>query len=426
MFYTFIFFNSYLLEGMRPGRSVTPARQRRQNVILYVQNRPVIHGPWVSATPNRSHGRYVELLMRKVFMVSMIVLQLCGCRGVSAERDTGHRLKEDNIMKEIYFAGGCFWGTERFFSMVKGVTETEAGYANSHVPSPSYREVCGGNTGASETVKVVYDPDVVSLPFLLDLYFKTIDPTSLNRQGNDVGTQYRTGIYYSDAADRTVIDEAVDREREHYARPIVVEVKPLENFYPAEDYHQQYLANNPGGYCHINPALMRMAAEAKDPYLKQGKKDVVQQKPQYRKPTDEELRRRLTAEQYAVTQQGATERPYTNEYDHEFRPGIYVDITTGEPLFVSSDKFDSGCGWPAFSRPISPDVLTEHIDNSHGMRRVEVRSKTGDAHLGHVFPDGPRSAGGLRYCINSASLRFIPKSEMEAEGYGEYLPLVKD
>lgn len=149
-------------------------------------------------------------------------------------------------------------------------------------------------------------------------------------------------------------------------------------------------------------------------------------KERYRKPSDEELRRKLTAEQYAVTQHGATERPYSNEYDREFSPGIYVDITTGEPLFLSSDKFDSGCGWPAFSRPISPEVLTEHADNSHGMRRVEVRSAVGDAHLGHVFPDGPRSKGGLRYCINSASLRFIPKSEMEGQGYGEYLPLIKD
>lgn len=152
--------------------------------------------------------------------------------------------------------------------------------------------------------------------------------------------------------------------------------------------------------------------------------DSAMDKERYRKPSDEELRRRLTAEQYAVTQQGATERPYDNEYDREFRPGIYVDVTTGQPLFVSADKFDSGCGWPAFSRPISPDVLTRHADNSHGMRRVEVRSSIGDAHLGHVFPDGPRASGGLRYCINSASLRFIPKSEMADKGYGDYLPLV--
>lgn len=173
---------------------------------------------------------------------------------------------------------------------------------------------------------------------------------------------------------------------------------------------------------------MRLAAEARDPYLRQRdprqRPDSICENTKYRKPSDEELRRKLTAEQYAVTQQGATERPFTNQYDHEFRPGIYVDVTTGQPLFVSTDKYDSGCGWPAFSRPISPDALTEHADNSYGMRRVEVRSSVGDAHLGHVFPDGPRSEGGLRYCINSAALRFIPESEMAAEGYGDYLPLL--
>lgn len=351
---------------------------------------------------------------------------LYSCAGNVAEsRAERHNTSEDKDMKEIYFAGGCFWGTEHFFSLVHGVTETEAGYANSRIPSPSYREVCSGSTGAAETVRIVYNPDSVSLPFLIELYFKTIDPTILNRQWNDVGTQYRTGIYYNDTADRTVIDEVIDRERVQYTHPIVVEVKLLDNFYAAENYHQQYLAKNPTGYCHINPGLMKMAADARDPYLELHKNSAIK-KEKYRKPSDEELRHRLTAEQYAVTQQGATERPFTNEYDREFRPGIYVDITTGQPLFVSSDKFDSGCGWPAFSRPISPEVLTEHTDNSHSMRRVEVRSTLGDAHLGHVFHDGPRSKGGLRYCINSASLRFIPIAEMEAEGYGAYLPLVEE
>lgn len=359
-------------------------------------------------------------MMRKLFFMMAVIALLGGCKEHSAERATDYIHNQDKTMKEIYFAGGCFWGTEHFFSLVKGVTETEAGYANSRVSSPSYREVCEGATGAAETVRVVYDPEVVSLPFLIDLYFKTIDPTSMNRQGNDAGTQYRTGIYYTDVSERAVIEEAVDRERKHYERPIVVEVKPLENFYPAENYHQGYLDKNPGGYCHISSGLMKMAKVARDPNLSGVRESRI-----YRKPSDEELRRRLTAEQYAVTQQGATERPFTNEYDHEFRPGIYVDVTTGQPLFVSSDKFDSGCGWPAFSRPISREVLTEHIDNSHGMRRVEVRSAVGNAHLGHVFPDGPTEEGGLRYCINSASLRFIPKSEMEAEGYGDYLPLVK-
>ncbi len=326
-------------------------------------------------------------------------------------------------MKEIYFAGGCFWGTEHFFSLVPGVASTEAGYANSRVPSPGYREVCSGATGAAETVKVVYDPEKVSLPFLIDLYFRTIDPTVLNRQGNDAGTQYRTGIYYTDGSDRAVIEKTVARKGSEYKQPIVVEVRPLDNFYAAEDYHQRYLEKNPSGYCHISPSLMKMAAQAKDPTLQRaGQSEKAA--PRYNRPSDEELRRRLTPEQYAVTRGGATERPFSNIYDREFRPGIYVDITTGQPLFVSSDKFDSGCGWPAFSRPISPDVLTEHTDLSHGMRRVEVRSAAGDAHLGHVFPDGPQSKGGMRYCINSAALRFIPLSDMADEGYGDLIPLV--
>lgn len=352
-------------------------------------------------------------MMRIVFIIITSLL-FGACTGNAAESSTDCNQSSED-MKEIYFAGGCFWGTEHFFSLVHGVTATEVGYANSLEPSPTYREVCSGRTDAAETVKVVYDPEIVSLRYLIELYFKTIDPTILNRQGNDVGTQYRTGIYYDDAADRKIIDEVIDKEKLQYKHPIVVEVKPLENFYAAEDYHQQYLVKNPTGYCHVSPGLMKMASQARDPYLKH----------KYCKPSDEELRHKLTPEQYAVTQQGATEQPYHNEYDREFRPGIYVDITTGQPLFVSSDKFDSGCGWPAFSKPISPELLTEHIDTSHGMRRVEVRSAVGEAHLGHVFPDGPHSKGGLRYCINSASLRFIPKSEMASQGYAAYLPLLE-
>ena len=145
----------------------------------------------------------------------------------------------------------------------------------------------------------------------------------------------------------------------------------------------------------------------------------------YMKPTKEVLRQRLTPLQYEVTQNSATERPYFNEYNDEYRPGIYVDVTTGEPLFLSTDKFRSGCGWPAFSRPIDDSLIEEVTDLSHGMNRVEVRSKTGDAHLGHVFPDGPRETGGLRYCINSASLKFIPENKMIEFVYGDYLPLLQ-
>lgn len=332
-----------------------------------------------------------------------------------------------NNRKEIYLAGGCFWGTEHFMKQIRGVVSTQVGYANSRIATPTYGQVCSGQTGAAETVKVIYDSRKVGLSLLLQLYFKTIDPTSLNRQGNDQGTQYRTGIYYTNPSDRTTIEKAVSILSGHYTRPLVIEVKPLANFYPAEYDHQDYLDKNPGGYCHIPPVLFDMARQANT-----GSTETFPRNEQttpafsgYRRPDDSTLQAILSPEQYAVTRKNATEPPFRNKYWNEYREGIYVDITTGEPLFLSVDKFDSGCGWPSFSRPVNPAAITEQPDNSHGMLRIEVRSKLGDAHLGHVFPDGPQERGGLRYCINSASLRFIPKERMEAEGYGRYLPLLE-
>lgn len=317
-------------------------------------------------------------------------------------------------LKTIYLAGGCFWGTQHLFSLVPGVKESITGYANSSVADPSYREVCSGRTNAAETVEVVYNPDEVSLTALLQLYFKSIDPVSINKQGNDVGTQYRTGIYYTDPEDKTTVDAALATLQRRYSKPLAIESGELQNFYPAEEYHQDYLDKNPGGYCHINPALFK---EAKNLVSKTASLPTGE--------TREQLRERLTPLQWEVTQNSATERPYTNEYDREFGKGIYVDIVDGTPLFVSTDKFDSGCGWPAFSKPIDESLLTELADNSYGMRRVEVRSKKANSHLGHVFPDGPKETGGLRYCINSASLKFIPLERMREEGYGDYIKLVK-
>ncbi|MDE6028382.1 MAG: peptide-methionine (R)-S-oxide reductase MsrB [Muribaculaceae bacterium] len=311
------------------------------------------------------------------------------------------------MTKQIYLAGGCFWGTDHLFSLVEGVEKTVAGYANSRVPYPTYEEVCTGRTGAAETVEVVYDDTKVELTDLLSIYFRSIDPTTINRQGNDVGTQYRTGIYYTDDADLPVIEAFVAAVQRRHSDPLAVEVGKLENFYPAELYHQEYLYKNPGGYCHVDPALFEEVKARKAKNLDKT-----------------ELRNRLTPLQWEVTQNGATERPFVNEYDHEFRKGIYVDITDGTPLFISSRKYNSGCGWPAFSRPIDPALITEHTDTSFGRVRTEVRSASSGAHLGHVFPDGPVDEGGMRYCINSASLRFIPEEEMEKEGYGDYLPLI--
>lgn len=314
------------------------------------------------------------------------------------------------MIKTIYFAGGCFWGTARLFSLVPGVISAVAGYANSIVANPSYQQVCTGTTDAAETVKVDYDDTMVGLSDLIGLYFKSIDPLSVNKQGGDIGTQYRTGVYWSDPADAPVVEACFATLQRRLKEPMAVEFMPLKNFYPAEDYHQDYLVKNPGGYCHVDPRLFNEARQV-------GRSEAVADKV--------ELRKRLTPLQWEVTQNAATERPFVNEYDHEFRHGIYVDITDGTPLFISTDKFDSGCGWPAFSRPIDDNLISEHTDTSYGRIRTEVRSTSSGSHLGHVFNDGPAETGGLRYCINSAALRFVPLEDMEAEGYGRLIPLVR-
>ncbi len=315
-------------------------------------------------------------------------------------------------MSEIYLAGGCFWGAEKYLASIHGVTQTQVGYANGATEHPTYEEVCRSNTGHAEAVRVVYDPDLLPLDFLLELFYQAIDPVSVNRQGNDVGAQYRTGVYYVQPEDLPVIQRSLARLQERYSQPIAVETAPLSNFTPAEDYHQSYLDKNPGGYCHIRRDLFEQAAKARvNPEA-------------YQMPEESRLQDTLTPLQYAVTRRNATEPPFQNEFHKTAASGIYVDITTGEPLFSSADKFDSGCGWPSFSRAIDPAVVREQTDRSHGMLRTEVRSRVGDAHLGHVFPDGPAKMGGLRYCINSAALRFIPKEEMEWEGYGYLLDLI--
>lgn len=307
--------------------------------------------------------------------------------------------------KSIYLAGGCFWGVEKYVSLIPGVVSTEVGYANGKTDNPTYEQVCRDHTGHAESVKVIYDSEKISLRQLLRRFFKIIDPTSRNRQGNDIGEQYRTGIYYTESNDKKEILSALDELQGQYDSPIVVETIPLESYYPAEEYHQNYLDRNPGGYCHIPAGAFE---QAKRPV------DIE---------TEESLSRRLTGLQYRVTRENATEPPFDNEYNDEYRDGIYVDIISGEPLFVSNDKFASGCGWPSFSKPIDRTAVKELDDTSLGMNRTEVRSIGSDSHLGHVFDDGPTDRGGLRYCINSAALRFIPKEQMKEEGYGKYLGL---
>ena len=309
-------------------------------------------------------------------------------------------------MKTIYLAGGCFWGLQKYLSLIQEVKITEVGYANGAAANPTYEQVCAGS-GHAETVRVDYDEDALTLTRLLDLYADVIDPTSVNRQSGDTGIQYRTGIYYVDKADRAIIEGWLTLLGESLTKPVAIELKPLDNYYPADEYHQNYLGKNPGGYCHISREKFECAASAVH--------DIKNDK----------LRERLTPMQYEVAVGGATEPPFQNEYYDNFEPGIYVDIISGKPLFVSTDKFESGCGWPAFSKPINDTLVRELADHSYGRTRTEVRASESDAHLGHVFDDGIHELGGLRYCINSASLRFVPKADMEREGYGDYLALVK-
>ena len=308
-------------------------------------------------------------------------------------------------MAEIYLAGGCFWGLEEYFSRIFGVLQTSVGYANGQVETTNYQLI--KETDHAETVQVIYDEKIVSLREILLYYFRVIDPLSINQQGNDRGRQYRTGIYYLEEADLPTINTVVREQELLIGRKIAVEVEKLRHYILAEDYHQDYLKKNPGGYCHID------VRDAEKPLIDSAN---------YEKPSQADLRENLSEESYRVTQEAATEAPFSNAYDQTFEEGIYVDITTGEPLFFAKDKFASGCGWPSFSRPISKELIHYYQDLSHGMERIEVRSRSGNAHLGHVFTDGPQELGGLRYCINSASLRFIAKDEMEEAGYGYLLP----
>lgn len=363
-------------------------------------------------------------------LVFLCVLLWTGCAGGTAQSEpaaingqediamTGQGFDGTYVKAEgrevIYLAGGCFWGMEKLAQALPGVTDAISGYANgTEANTPTYEMVCRGGTGFKETVRVVYDPKVITLPQILQAYFLVIDPTVSNRQGNDVGEQYQTGIYYNDVASRKIVERVVAAEKKKYDS-FAVEHGPLINFYDAEPYHQDYLEKNPGGYCHIPAHEIRDAAA------------LIAAEQGYEKPTREQLEQSLTAQQYAVTQNADTERAFTGAYWNTFEEGIYVDVTTGQPLFRSADKYKGSCGWPSFSAPIYEGAVRYSVDTSYGMDRTEVRSDVGDAHLGHIFTDDPESPNGIRYCINSASLRFIPKAEMAAQGYGPYLILFEN
>ena len=365
----------------------------------------------------------ISLLIAAVLMIPMfglLIHEAYGRPSLEAHAEPAYNETEVLLMdfsneKEnvIYLAGGCFWGIEHLMASIPGVIDAESGYANGrNAKDANYETICATDTGFRETVRVEYDPEQVSLDALLMAYFYVIDPTVQNRQGNDIGTQYQTGVYYTNDAAKETVERIAEIERKR-SPEFYVEIGRLLNYYPAEDYHQNYLANNPFGYCHIPMEEIKLFSSLRiDPG-------------DYQKPAEEAIRDKLTAQQYYVTQESGTEYAFQNEFWNLFEKGIYVDIVTGEPLFSSADKFESSCGWPAFSKPIEEPTIVEILDTSHGMIRTEVRSRAGNSHLGHVFEGDPESPNGIRYCINSASLRFIPYAHMEAEGYGYLMDVVE-
>ncbi len=366
-----------------------------------------------------------------IFFFVMILISACAIgennpssnhtsKNINSNERTGEKFQIKNpnqnldfsksSLETIYFAGGCFWGVDAYFERVFGVYETSSGYANGTGEDPTYKTVISGKEGFAETVKVVYDSDRVSLEELLDYFFRVIDPTLENQQGNDIGVQYRTGIYYENKAHKEIIDKAIKFEQTKYDKTLVTEVLPLQNFYLAEENHQNYLEKNPDGYCHIDLDVLN---------------EININPNRYTSPTPTEIKSLLTNEQYNITMNNATEPAFENEYWDFYEPGIYVDIVTGEPLFSSNTKYDADCGWPSFTQPIDAEVLSYHQDKSANLMRTEVRSRVGDIHLGHVFNDGPKESGGQRYCINSASLKFIHVDDMKNAGYENLIHLIE-
>ena len=330
-----------------------------------------------------------------------------------------------NKQQKAIFAGGCFWCMEQSFKEMTGVVTVTSGYTGGTKINPSYEDVISGTTGHREAIEIVFDPARICYEQLLDVFWKSIDPTDPNGQFADQGNQYKTAIYYFDNGQKIAAEESKKalQDARIFSKPIQVDILPAGKFYPAESYHQDYYKKNPLSY------KLYKKGSGREDFIKktwQGRENLPicpirpKAKTSGLKPGKKELEQKLIPEQYRVTQQCGTETPFANEYWNHKKDGIYVDVVSGEPLFLSSDKFDSGSGWPSFTKPLEPGNIVEKKDLTFGMIRTEVRSKQGDSHLGHVFPERTTPTGQY-FCINSAALRFIPKEEMEKQGYGRYL-----